>query len=94
MSEATFAMNWVNQYNITWTSQSRNAGESVPVSGGDIGQNVWAEDRALLKPEVKLRVGYVLVTAAATCESWRTDTIKLLNTTRLPRATREWSSAR
>ena len=87
MSEATFAMNWLNQCNVTWTSQSRNAGESVPVSRGDIGPNVWAENGALLKPgrlrvqitpnlfgraefkqELKLRVGYVLVIAAATRE--------------------------
>jgi hypothetical protein len=55
MSEATFAMNWLNQYNATWTSQSRNAGESVPVSGGDIRLNGWAENGALLKPG-RLRV--------------------------------------
>lgn len=91
-------MNWLNQYNIIWTTQSKNAGESMPVSGGDIGLNVWMENDellfymgrsgyrdengALLKPgrvrvklspnpfraaafkqELKLREGYVLVTA-------------------------------
>lgn len=30
--------------NITWTSQSKNAGESMPVGGGDIGLNVWVEN--------------------------------------------------
>ncbi|WP_426061774.1 DUF5703 domain-containing protein [Hymenobacter sp. B1770] len=29
--------------NITWTSASRNAGESMPCGGGDIGLNVWVE---------------------------------------------------
>ena len=29
--------------NITWTSPSKNSGESMPCGGGDIGLNVWSE---------------------------------------------------
>ena len=89
---------WVEQYNVVWTSQSKNSSESMPVSGGDIGLNVWVENDelllymgragcrdengALLKPgririgltpnpfkngkfrqELKLREGYMLITA-------------------------------
>jgi hypothetical protein len=35
-------------YNITWTSQSKNASESMPCGGGDIGLNVWVENGELL----------------------------------------------
>lgn len=35
-------------YNVTWLSQSKNAGESMPVGGGDIGCNVWVENNELL----------------------------------------------
>ncbi len=34
--------------NITWTAQSRNAGESMPCGGGDVGLNVWAENGDVL----------------------------------------------
>ena len=30
--------------NLTWTSQSKNSGESMPCGGGDIGLNVWVEN--------------------------------------------------
>lgn len=91
-------LGWLDQYNVVWNSQSKNSGESMPVSGGDIGLNVWVENDellvymgragcrdengAILKPgrirvkltpnafknaafaqELKLREGYVLVTA-------------------------------
>ncbi len=36
------------QYNLKWTSQSRNSGESMPCGGGDIGLNVWVEKGDLL----------------------------------------------
>jgi hypothetical protein len=36
------------QYNLKWTSQSRNSGESMPCGGGDIGLNVWVENGDLL----------------------------------------------
>ena len=35
-------------YNIVWTTQSRNSGDSMPVSGGDIGLNVWVENNELM----------------------------------------------
>ena len=39
---------WLDAYNVVWTSQSKNSGESMPCSGGDIGLNVWVEDGELL----------------------------------------------
>jgi hypothetical protein len=30
--------------NVTWTTQSRNSSESMPVGGGDIGVNIWVEE--------------------------------------------------
>lgn len=38
----------MDQYNVSWTNQSKNAGESMPVSGGDIGLNVWVDNDELL----------------------------------------------
>ena len=35
-------------YNIVWNSQSKNAAESMPCGGGDIGMNVWVEGGELL----------------------------------------------
>ncbi len=35
-------------YNVLWDSQSGNSSESMPVGGGDIGLNVWAEDNELM----------------------------------------------
>ncbi|MDP4208535.1 MAG: DUF5703 domain-containing protein [Bacteroidota bacterium] len=35
-------------YNVSWTSQSKNVSESMPVGGGDIGCNVWVENGELL----------------------------------------------
>src|SRR5688572_2343205 len=37
----------IGQCNITWTSQSKNAAESMPCGGGDIGLNVWVENNEL-----------------------------------------------
>ncbi|MDO7846217.1 DUF5703 domain-containing protein [Hymenobacter sp. M29] len=34
--------------NIIWTSPSRNAGESMPCGGGDVGLNVWTENGDVL----------------------------------------------
>jgi hypothetical protein len=36
-------LNWLEPYNIVWTTPSKNAGESMPCGGGDIGMNVWVE---------------------------------------------------
>ena len=35
-------------YNIIWTTPSKNASESMPCGGGDIGMNVWVENGELL----------------------------------------------
>lgn len=35
-------------YNVVWNSQSKNAGESMPCGGGDIGLNVWVENGDLM----------------------------------------------
>ncbi|MDX1284976.1 MAG: DUF5703 domain-containing protein, partial [Draconibacterium sp.] len=37
-----------DDYNITWTTQSLNSSESMPLVGGDIGCNVWVENGDLL----------------------------------------------
>jgi hypothetical protein len=36
------------EYNVNWTTQSRNSGDSMPCVGGDIGLNVWVENDELL----------------------------------------------
>lgn len=49
LSTAAFAqLPSLDTYNIVWNSQSKNAGESMPCGGGDIGLNVWVEDGDLL----------------------------------------------
>jgi hypothetical protein len=34
-------------YNVVWTTQSKNASESMPCGGGNIGLNVWVENNEL-----------------------------------------------
>ena len=34
----------IRSHRIVWDSQSKNSSESMPVGGGDIGVNTWAED--------------------------------------------------
>ncbi len=34
-------------YDVDWPTQSRNASESMPCGGGDIGLNVWVEQNEL-----------------------------------------------
>ena len=36
------------QYNVVWDSTSKNAAESMPLVGGDIGCNVWVENGDVL----------------------------------------------
>jgi hypothetical protein len=38
----------LDQYNIAWTTQSKNSSESMPCGGGDIGLNVWVENGDVL----------------------------------------------
>ena len=42
------AAQYGNNYNIVWNSQSKNASESMPCGGGDIGMNIWVEKGELL----------------------------------------------
>ena len=44
---SSFAQYQRNDYNIIWESQSKNASESMPCGGGDIGMNVWVENGEL-----------------------------------------------
>ena len=37
----------LENYNQIWTTQSKNASESMPLGGGDIGLNVWVENGQL-----------------------------------------------
>ena len=46
MMQAQSAM--LDSDNIVWNSESKNAGESMPCGGGDIGLNVWVEGGDLL----------------------------------------------
>ena len=39
---------WLDAYNVVWTSQSRDSGESMPCGGHSIGLNVWVEKGELL----------------------------------------------
>lgn len=38
----------ISQYNIVWSTQSRNSSESMPLGGGDIGCNVWVENNDIM----------------------------------------------
>ena len=39
---------WGQPANLVWNTQSRNASESMPCGGGDIGLNVWVENDDVL----------------------------------------------
>lgn len=39
---------WGQPADLVWETQSRNASESMPCGGGDIGMNVWVEDDDVL----------------------------------------------
>ncbi len=39
---------FLDEYNVTWNSQSKNSSESMPLGGGDIGLNVWVENNEIL----------------------------------------------
>lgn len=41
-------INWLDKYNISWDSQSKNSSESMPLGGKDTGCNVWVENGDLL----------------------------------------------
>lgn len=46
--QLAFSQSELDRYNILWTTQSKNSGESMPCGGGDIGLNVWVENGELL----------------------------------------------
>jgi alpha-L-fucosidase 2 len=39
----TFSQSWVDKYNVTWTTPSKDFSGSMPTGNGDIGLNVWVE---------------------------------------------------
>jgi hypothetical protein len=41
-------LDWLDAYNVAWTTPSANSSESMPVGGHDMGLNVWVEDGELL----------------------------------------------
>jgi len=41
------APTWLDDYKIVWTTQSRNAVDSMPLGGGALGLNVWVENGEL-----------------------------------------------
>ena len=41
---ATKDKHYTDQYNVIWNSQSKQASESMPCGGGDVGLNVWVEN--------------------------------------------------
>ena len=41
-------LGWLDPYNVVWSTPSKNASESMPCGGGDIGLNVWVENGELL----------------------------------------------
>jgi hypothetical protein len=43
MSNKADSLSKIDSYNVSWDSPSRNAGESMPCGGHDIGLNVWVE---------------------------------------------------
>ena len=46
--ESAGDLSWLKQYNVIWTTKSKNSGASMPVSGGDIGLNVWVENNEMM----------------------------------------------
>src|SRR6476620_8866154 len=47
LTKEVAAQSELDNCNITWTTQSKNSGESMPCGGGDIGLNVWVENGEL-----------------------------------------------
>ncbi len=41
-------LDWLDAYNVVWTTQSKNSAGSMPAGGGDTGLNVWVENGDLL----------------------------------------------
>ncbi|WP_300598168.1 DUF5703 domain-containing protein [Niabella sp.] len=45
---AATAQTVLQDYTVSWNTQSRNASESMPVGGGSIGANLWVENNEVL----------------------------------------------
>jgi hypothetical protein len=45
---AEINIDYIDQYNVVWDTQSKSSEESMPVGGGDIGCNVWVENGDIL----------------------------------------------
>ena len=45
---AEVSFDWLDRYNVVWDTQSKDASESMPMGGGDIGCNVWVEEGDIL----------------------------------------------
>lgn len=45
---AVKSADWLTMYNPGWNTQSRDASESMPCGGGDVGMNVWVENNEVL----------------------------------------------
>lgn len=48
LSVHVLAITLPSSYDVVWTTQSQNSAGSMPVGGGDIGLNVWAENGTVL----------------------------------------------
>ncbi|KAL4924149.1 uncharacterized protein BDV17DRAFT_284890 [Aspergillus undulatus] len=43
----------LSRYDTIWTTQSENSADSVPLGGGSVGLNVWAEDATILYSSIQ-----------------------------------------
>ncbi|KAH7311079.1 hypothetical protein BKA65DRAFT_543104 [Rhexocercosporidium sp. MPI-PUGE-AT-0058] len=48
LSTVVRAITLPDSYDVTWTTQSKNSAGSMPLGGGDLGLNVWAENNTIL----------------------------------------------
>ena len=48
-------LGWLDQYNVVWDSQSKNSGESMPVSGGPIGSDWYDNLKELAQSQISLK---------------------------------------
>lgn len=48
-ARATINPAWMDAYNVTWNSPSRNSAGSMPIGNGNIGLNVWVSPKGTLE---------------------------------------------
>lgn len=68
---------FLDQYNIVWESQSKDAGESMPLVGGDIGRNVWVENGDTVIEYFKNTYEFTPEHRKGNVKSWHQDGIQL-----------------